>query len=105
MPHYVIELPEGLNLLVGVNDYPVEFKIVFPNEKAVEFSFDAAPEPHSTVTVAPVELDTEKTVPHPGASKPTQWEERPARRNRGGNAPDRVFKERRLSILSRRPND
>src|ERR1017187_2688047 len=52
MPHYVIELPEGLELLVGVNNYPVDFKIFFPNGKSVDFSFGAAPKPHSSVKVA-----------------------------------------------------
>src|ERR1022692_2322531 len=72
MPHYVIELPEGLELLVGVNnypvdfkiffpngkkilkstDFPVDFKIFFPNGKSVDFSFGAAPKPHSSVKVA-----------------------------------------------------
>lgn len=62
MPHYEIELPQGLTLLVGVHDHPVDFTIVFSNGRTVDFSFDAKATPTSRVMVVG-DLHTEKEAP------------------------------------------
>jgi hypothetical protein len=50
MPHYRVDLPEGLALLVTVTESPVDFQIVFPGGKDVHFSFTGGTNPTSSVT-------------------------------------------------------
>jgi hypothetical protein len=50
MPHYRVALPEGLALLVKVTESPIDFKIHFPDGKAVHFSFTGGANPSSSVT-------------------------------------------------------
>ncbi len=50
MPHFKVDLPNDMKLLVKLTHNPCNFKIRFPGGKQVEFDFNPNATPRSTVT-------------------------------------------------------
>ncbi len=62
MPHFKVNLPAGLELLVQLTHNPVNFKIRYPEGKEVVFDFAPNPQPHAKVDAGSLHVKTMPAV-------------------------------------------